>query len=74
VTGGVAVEGAQLEILLAVWPMVFVTPFANEAWSWRRRSESVASSVVSALKMLDFVDESSTTPALPEPALTLHLC
>jgi len=42
--------------------------------SWRRGSESVASSVVSAPKMPDFADESSTTPSLPGPALSQHLC
>src|ERR1044071_490421 len=38
-----------------------------------RRSESVASSVVSKLKMLNFADESSTTPPLPDPAPFQHL-
>jgi len=41
---------------------------------WRRRSESVASSVLSAPKMPDFADESSTTPLLPDPTPFQHLC
>ena len=36
---------------------------------WRRGSESVASSVVSASKMPYFADESSTTPPLPNPVI-----
>src|ERR1017187_1463423 len=39
---------------------------------WRRGSESVALSVVSALKMPCFEGESSTTQPLPSLALSLH--
>jgi hypothetical protein len=46
----------------------------QELTSWRRGTESVASSVVSASKMLDSADESRTTPPLPDPALFQHLC
>lgn len=43
-------------------------------YSLERESESVASSVVSASQMPYFTNESITTPRLPDPALSQHLC
>jgi hypothetical protein len=43
-----------------------VAEFEYTVITWKRRSESVVSSVVSVLRTLDFAHESSTTPPLAD--------
>src|ERR1019366_771969 len=65
-------ELKSLKISLKICPSLHKNPCIYRRFRWRRGSESVALSVVSALKMPCFEGESSTTQPLPSLALSLH--
>jgi hypothetical protein len=55
-------------------PSAGADPCCSRTKTWSRRSELDASSAFSGLKMLDFADQSCTTPRQPIPAPFQHFC